>query len=271
MSDLVLFVKLNPTGHDLPWPSPTKLRGVDLPEPFRCSGDPLCSSGYRKYVDSLRDSSGRAMPGLLAQLAIDPADVERIAFVGYSAAHGLLDALASHPDDRRRISALLLLNATFAQTGALSTKPGYVAFGRDAALGDSLLLSATAHSGGETFMAGDEAFALVWRDIQSVYGGETHNAAVRSPMPPPARGPFRVGVHAYWYDYAGMLSHGGVGQLALPAMEAYLVPFWSGTLTTERRRRGFGKILTLIGAVLAGAAAGSLVKSRPKNEDEEEQ
>ena len=253
MTDLVLFVKATPKGQELPWPRPTELRDVDLPAEFRCAGaDPLCSSGYRKYVESLRDSAGRALPNLLARVApgVDP---DRVAFVGFSAAHGLLDALAVHPEDRERISAYLLLDATFASLGATSTKPGYVALGKDAARGDALLVSATSDAGGVDFMAADEAFALVWRDI-----GESRDAPVLDPMPVPARGPFQIGDGAFWYDYGGMLGHGEIGQLAEPMMEAYLLPHWSGTLDERpRRRRGLGGIIvgTLLAALAVWAAA----------------
>lgn len=117
-------------------------------------------------------------------------------------------------------------------------------------------------------MAGNESFGLVWRDIQEGARMREVTTPVREPLPRPARGPFRIGLDAFWYDYSGQLGHGGVGQLAEEMMAAYLVLYWSGTLgAPKQRKRGiFTTILGAVGAVLSGLAIGKYVKDRKEEE-----
>lgn len=233
-TDVVFFVKAFPRGSDLPWPRQTRLVGLDLPAAFSCGGvDRLCSSGYRRWVDHLRVGDGRALPKLLERYAPD-AD-GRVAFVGFSAAHGLLDPLAASDADRRDISAYILMDATFNALGSSAGKPGYVQFAADAADGDRLLVTPTANSGAG-HMTGRDSWRLVWEDAQAITGATPKRIGPRGSMPAPAGGAWQLGDLCFWYDYTepggrSQIAHTAMGKLVEPVLSSYLIPYWSGELS----------------------------------------
>jgi hypothetical protein len=220
--DLVFFLKAAPTAADraLPWPRPTELLGID-PTEHRCEGaDPRCSSAYTRLWHALRDpATGRVMPNLLARYA-KGRQVDRVAFVGFSAAHGLLDPLVTHPADRAAISAYILLDATFG-----GGKAGYKAMASDAAAGRTLLVTATSNTGG------DAAWRLVWDDVVARTGRRPSQIAARPPMPPPSGGAWRLGDDLFYYRYVNAqggteLPHWEMGKLQNAILAAHLVPYW---------------------------------------------
>jgi hypothetical protein len=192
----------------------------------------------------LRDSEGRVMPKLLAKYA-PGIQVDRVAFVGFSAAHGLLNPLAKNPADRERISAYLLLDATFG-----GGKSGYVEFGKDAVAGRRLLVTTTSNTGG------DDAWKAVWDDIVDATGEAADVIGVSSPMPEPSGGVHRLGEDLIWYRFVNAkggteLPHWEMGKVTTPLLAAHLVPYWSG------RSPGWGAV-----AGVALAVAGAFVAYR---------
>lgn len=223
--DVVFFLKAVPTGNDraVAWPRPTKLIAID-PGVYRCGGtDPLCSSAYTRLWSALRDpATGRVLPNLLRKYA-SGIDVERIAFMGFSAAHGLLDPLAENAEDRARISAYLLLDATFG-----GSKDGYKAFAREAAAGDRLLFTATSNTGG------DESWRLVWDS--ALQGRRPARVRAAPPLPEPSGGAWRVG-DLYYYRYVDAaggseLPHWRMGEIQNAVLSGMLAPYWRGSWET---------------------------------------
>lgn len=234
MTDVVFFLKAMPNQamRDLHWPKETKL----IPLSPAVSGEPN-SAHYSQLAASLKDADGRILPNLLSKYA-KGLDVERVAFVGFSAAHGFLDPFARNDADREATSAYLLFDATFDGFGAKHGKPGYVAFARDAAEGDRLMVTTTANSATwdpvakkATHLTGNESWQLVWADLLAE-GYSESEAEPRGSMPPADGGVHRIG-DLFWYEYVtpeggSQIQHTEMGKLILPMLEAHLIPYWSG-------------------------------------------
>lgn len=234
MTDVIFFLKAMPNQamRDLPWPKDTKL----IPLSPAVSGEPN-SAHYSQLAASLKGSDGRILPNLLAKYA-KGLEVERVAFVGFSAAHGFLDPYARNDADREATSAYLLFDATFDGFGAKHGKPGYVAFARDAAEGKRLLVTTTANSATwdpvakkATHLTGTESWQLVWNDLLAE-GFSESEAEPRGSMPAADGGVHRIG-DLFWYEYvkadgASQIAHTDMGKLILPMLEAHLLPYWKG-------------------------------------------
>jgi hypothetical protein len=225
VTDVVFFLKSVPNKavRALPWPPDVKLIAVD-PGPLRCTGvDPLCSSAYSRMWASLRDANGQVMPRFLAKYARG-IDVGRVAFVGFSASHGLLNPLANNAADRARIDAYILLDATFG-----GGKTGYAKFVADAARGKHLFVTTTAHTGGDT------AFAPVWAQAAQMAGKRPKQVEARPPMRTPSGGAWQLGSLAFLLRYKDAqgnseLPHWKQGHILAPLLDAYLIPYWKGEL-----------------------------------------
>lgn len=242
--DYLFFFKDSPPAslHDLPWPGPVQLVAIDPPPELMCGGvDPRCSAAYTRLADSLRDPSGRILPNFLRRYA--SGDVGRIAFVGFSAAHGFFEPLAENAEDRDQISAYLLLDATFG-----GGKVGYQAFLRDAAAGKKLLVTTTGDTGGTDG----------WKMVVASAGVPVESIAPDPRMPVPSQGARRMGLNGYWYEYGAELRHWQMAAARRPVIESYLIPWWSGASTIQAApaRRGSGAA-PVIGA-FAGAAIGGV-------------
>ncbi len=253
MTDLVFFLKDYPDPKlltELEWPSETKLIGIG-------PGD-LSSTAFSSLAASLKDAEGRILPNLLDKYA-PGVEVGRIAFVGFSAAFGLLDPLARNAADRAAISAYLLLDATFDGFGSKHGKPGYVAFGEEAARGERLLVTTTANTATwdpvakkAAHLTGTESWELVWNDLVAE-GFSENDIAPREPLPPPDGGAHQLGRLLFWYEYVksngeSQIAHQDMGKLRKPLLEAYLVPYWKGEL-------GGGAFADLMKAAIIGGFA----------------
>jgi hypothetical protein len=260
--DVVFFLKAMPTDamRALDWPAETKLVGLNPNK----SGEPT-SADYSALAASLKGSDGRILPNLLEKYAkVD--EVGRVAFLGFSAAHGFLDPYARNDEDRAATSAYILMDATFDGFGAQHGKPGYVAFAEDAVDGDRLLWTATANSATwdpvakkATHLTGTESWELVWNDVLEATGRSEKEAQLRDPLPEPAGGAHQLGQLLFWYEYvnsdgSSQIAHTDMGKLITPAFEAYLIPWWKGEL-------GGSKAL-LIGAAIAGAAGAAWLANK---------
>jgi len=233
MTDLVFYIKGSKQADmdRIAWPSATKVIPV-------YEGDP--STLYSALASNLRDTNGRILPNFLSRYArgITPG---RIAFAGFSAAHGFLNPLLAQAEDRAAISAVLLMDATFDGFGAKHGKSGYVAFGKEAAAGRKLLFTSTANTATwdpvnhrATHLTGSESFRLVWDDVAAATGKSASEADVRPPLPAPVGGAYRMG-NLFWYRYVNpdstsQIDHVHQEGLAGEAMAAYLAPYWAGQL-----------------------------------------
>lgn len=254
MTDVVFYLKAAPTAAEraLPWPEDTKLVALDpVALGLGCGGgDAYCSTAYSQLYYAFKGVGG-VMPQILAHYAKD-IDVERVAFVGFSAAHGFLNPLLADDRDRSRVSAIVLLDACFG-----GGKTGYQEALRDAAAGDMLYATTTSNSGSAWKLNTDLTSGTLCfeNNVLAPTGLEAVPVDVRPPMPPPSGGAWRIGKSGFWLRYADdagatELHHYDMGKVQTKMIEAYLVPYWSGALE--------GGVPGWLGwAALAAAAVGA--------------
>lgn len=226
MTDVIFFLKSVPTSaiKSLPWPRPTKCVALD-PGSLGCEGaDRLCSSAYSRMWQTYGGPDGRFVETMLQRNGIS--DPEHIAFLGFSAAHGLLNPLANNDSDRALISAYVLMDATFG-----GGKSGYVKFLADASAGQRLLITATSNTGG------DEGWSAVWAAAQSQTGIAPKTIEPRPPLPNPSGGAYQLGKLGFYYRFVNAsgsteLPHWEMHKIQTDIVSAYLLPYWQGKLAT---------------------------------------
>jgi hypothetical protein len=248
-TDVVFYLKSLPrkAERELPWPRDVRLIAVD-PGPHRCGGaDPLCSSAYSRLWQSLKDANGQVMPNFLRRFA-KGIDVGRVAFVGFSASHGLLNPLANNDRDRAMIDAYVLMDATFG-----GGKTGYQKFARDAASGKRLLVTTTAHTGGD-----DSWRKWVWEPVLRETGRTPNRVEPRGGLTDPSGGAWQLGSLLYYLRYVDArgqseVPHWEQGKLTPGVIGGYLLPYFAGRL-------GFSWGWALGGALGLGAVGYGVAK-----------
>lgn len=200
---------------------------------FACGGeDKYCSTAYSQLWQHFGPG---AVKKLRAKYGIDG----RVAFVGFSAAHGFMNPLLASDVDRADVSAVFLLDATFG-----GGKDGYVKAAKDAAAGRLQLVSVTSDKGTtDALNNGDYA----WRQFVLKPAGLA--LAPASPVPPmakPGGGVLRAGELWYYRYKDAEVHHWDMGKVLSPVLQAHL---WKG---------GAGKKPTPWGLILGalGVAAG---------------
>lgn len=235
-TDVVFFLKTFATNATkaLPWPGPVALIGLDPLPGCKCGGaDALCSSAYSCTWQSLRAADGRVLPNLLARYA-KGIDVGRVAFVGFSAAHGLLNPLLNNDADRADISAVIMMDTCFG-----GGKTGFQKALADAAAGKMLYATLTSSSGGSWASQTDLTSGTFCfrKNVVEPIGLKPKAVSPRAPMPMPSGGCWQFGQLGYWLQFADPQT----GQTELhhysiktsdsdKMMQAYLIPYWNGEL-----------------------------------------
>lgn len=221
------------------------------------------NSNGKALAESLRDSSGRILPNLLAKYApgLTP---DQIALASFSAGYGLLDPILAVDADRAMVTATCFADSVFLagdpKTGAGGpVHPGAVAFGAEAVNGDKLLVSTSAHTTDGTYLNGMQSWTLTWQAIRAASKCycEPRQITPKAPVPEPPQGFFELGSSCYWGDYGDMFTHEQHDDLSAAIWQAYLAPWLAGD-------RGFPALL--VGALTGGAVAlAALANSYRKN------
>lgn len=220
MTDAIFYLKATPV-HGLP-PS---VKGIAL-DPvamgFGCGGaDPYCSTAYASMWAALGGPAGQVIPTLRKKYGIDG----RVAFVSFSAGHGLANPLLA----RETPDAVVLVDSTFG-----GGKTGYVKAAQSAANGGPLLVTATSDKGTtDALQNGDYAWRKFVLDPAGLLGMPA--GEVRPPMPAPSEGVYNQG-NLYYYRYSHVeLPHTSMGKLLSPLVQAYVLPYWSGALGSQKK------------------------------------
>lgn len=209
------------------------------------------NSNGKALAESLRDSSGRILPSLLAKYAPELVP-DQIALASFSAGYGLLDPILAVDADRALVTATCFADSVFLagdpKTGAGGpVHPGAVAFGAEAVDGDKLLVSTSAHTTDGTYLTGMQSWTLTWQAIAQASGaGAPKEVSPKAPVPVPPDGFFQLGSECFWGDYGDMFTHEQHNDLSAAVWQAYLAPWLAGS-------RGFPA--ALVGALFGGAAA----------------
>ena len=198
-----------------------------------CGGvDPRCSTAY-----SCLWSSTGSLAAFLAKYA--PGPVDRVAFAGFSAAHGFLNPLMHSAADRAGVSALILFDASFG-----GGKTGYEKAVEDAANGKMLLVATTGVTGG------DASWSPVWKAAEDSLHrqGTTVTAPTNLPVAPEAAQ--RLG-DAWYLRYGSALPHQNTGKIMPAVLQDYLIPWWRGGGPSSAVSTGGGASSKLLPAALA--------------------
>lgn len=201
------------------------------------------SSYWSSMAEQLRDAQGRILPNFVSKYAgVSLGQVDQIALAAFSAGHGLLNKVGEVPADARRLSAMLLHDATFSGFSD-PPKAGYVAMGRRAMDGNALMVSTSSLGGGQTYKNGRDSWLDVWRELQR----ETMRVPQREAAPGVLRSVggewWRLGSNLVWADLPSV-SHVGHHDLASLIWQAFLAPYLA-------RWRVLGPIL--VGGAIGGA------------------
>lgn len=233
-------------------PPGTKAIVLDPPAyGFSCGGaDALCSTAYSEMWQYLGGSSG-VVAKLKKKYGIDG----RVAFVGFSAAHGMLNAMLANDADRAAISTVILLDATFG-----GGKTGYVKAAQDAAAGKLSLVSVTSDKGTtDALNNGDYA----WREhVLKPAGLALAPTSPVPPMPAPGGGVSRLGDLWYYRYKDAEVHHWDLGQFLSPVIKAHL---WRGASSVKTR---WGLVVSVLG-LIAGGAYFYTVRKRAIEQQEE--
>lgn len=226
-TDVIFFLK-SPAPkqiNDLKWSTPIKTVVIDPPESLKCGGaDKLCSTAYSNTWQYFRGADGRVLPNLLKHY-VPGLDVGRVAFVGFSAAHGFLNPYANNDADRAGTDSFLMLDSVFG-----GGKTGYQKFARDAIRGDKMLVTSTSNTGGD-----DSWRQFVLDPVVAQTAAVPVRIGAKSPMPEPSGGAWRVGSRLYYYRFVDAkngteLPHWEMHKVLMPMIEAYLLPRWNGSI-----------------------------------------
>lgn len=232
--DGVFFLKAMPSK------LPAGVKGIALDPPalgFSCGGvDPRCSTAYSQMWQHFGGSSG-VVKNLRKLYGIDG----RVAFVGFSAAHGFLNPLLNNDADRGDTSAVFLMDATFG-----GGKDGYVKAAKDASAGRLLLVTTTSNTGGDAS----------WRQfVWDVAKPLASAVAAVPPMPAPSGGVKRAG-KLWYYRYVDAkggteLPHWEMGKILPNVVQAHLIPYWGGSGVSSSKFDVVSVLLTLGGVYLS--------------------
>lgn len=246
MTDALFLLK---TGAPANLPPGTKAIVLDpVQYGFACDGaDKYCSTAYSKLWQHFG-------PGAVAKLRAQHGIDGRVAFLGFSAAHGFLNPLLNSDVDRAGIAQVFLLDATFG-----GGKDGYVKAAKDAAAGKMGLVTVTSDKGtSDALNNGDYA----WRKF--VLEPSHLALAVASPVPPmpkPAGGVTRAGELWYYRYNDSQVHHWDMGKLLSPVVQAHL---WK---SGGKKQTPWGLVLGLLG-VAAGVAYFLSVRKKTIQEQE---
>src|SRR3989304_3672672 len=190
--DVVFFLKTWGTAATkaLPWPGSVRLIGIDPPAGSTGGGaEKLCSTACSCLWQSVRGADGRALPGFLARYA-KGVQVGRVAFVGFSAAHGFLNPLLNNDADRAGISAVVMMDTCFG-----GGKTGFQKALRDAAAGRMLYATMTSHDGSPWKSASDlqSGTFCFEKNVRGPTGLAAKPVPPRAPAPTPSGGAFQIG------------------------------------------------------------------------------
>lgn len=236
-TDVVFYLKAaaSQAEADLDWPGPILLIGLDpVSMGLGCGGtDKYCSTAFSSMWQALRGPDGSVMDRLLAKY-VKGVKVNRVAFLGFSAAHGFLNPMLNNDSDRARTSAVVMMDTCFG-----SGKTGFIKALQDAAAGKMLYATLTSHQSGMkvgsagVLQSGTECFE---QQVLAPSGLKAEPVEARPPMFEPKGGAWQIGKSGFWLrgtDDAGHVdvAHYNLGSKQQRAMlEAYLLPYWKGEL-----------------------------------------
>lgn len=181
-----------------------------------CTGDgsdgqPTCGARAEAWIDP----GGRRLPGLCKRLKVEEQDVDRLYLGAFSAGGQCIKRIATHPEDRAKIHAILLSDATYTtewldpKKGTTKPIEGFLRFALDC-LSDGRLFLATASSApNKTHPSGSQTLDGLRRGVEAAAEATFEDAAsdpIWQGLRPPA-GAWRLR-NVIFADFGGAYKHG---------------------------------------------------------------
>jgi hypothetical protein len=228
------------------WGRPTKIVTVnhrDWPGPQQGPARPEIT-GSNAFGTLAARLGPRPVSAILAAAGVDETP-ERIALMGYSAGHGLMNPILLS-EEADRIDAFGAFDAYFTNA-TKAVKKGYLRHIQRAASGEALAIVTTSSNGDVGVPPADKSFALLNELVPGVSA-----EAPPDGVPEPAS---YVGTGLYgWADYEARVSHENhVHSLVVPWANATIAPYLAGG-TPEGLEGGGGGGGLSIGKVCFGLA-----------------
>lgn len=211
------------------------------------------SAHFSALADSLRAADGSILNGMLRRYAshVPVGALGRLAVCAYSAGHGLVSKLTTIPDDRARVDAIVLSDASYDALGTISPKAGYLAYALEAADGRHRMVSTTSNATSGTYLSARDSWGLVMEAVEA-FRGPAHRIPSPPPVPTASGGWWQRG-ELYWGDYALPNAPLNSGNDYSHAEHHDIAPLvWQGLLAPWLARRSLAPFLA------AGAAVGGL-------------
>jgi len=191
-----------------------------------CTGNGSPSCG--QMADALEDGDGLRLPALLQREGLDEASLGELVYGAFSAGGSAVKRLLMHEEDRARVRAVLLADATYtdwAAPGAPLAPEGFVRFCIDALDGDKLFVATASSAPNKSLPSGRETLSAIRKEV------ETRSGMTFGPYELPARicprpvRAFRLG-NVILADYGAKMLHAAhATALAAPIWQEILVPW----------------------------------------------
>ncbi|MEZ4302162.1 MAG: hypothetical protein R3B70_44960 [Polyangiaceae bacterium] len=142
-----------------------------------CTGDgsdgqPTCAD----RAEAWRDAAGRRLPGLFKRAKLAEAEVHRLYLGAFSAGGQAIKRIALHPEDRARVHAILLADATYTiewlDAKRTTTRPieGFLKFALDCIEDGRLFLATASATPNKLYPSGAQSLDGLRRGIESAAG-----------------------------------------------------------------------------------------------------
>lgn len=191
-----------------------------------CTGDgsdgkPTCGA----RADAWKDASGRRLPCLFQKLAIEENDVQRLYLGAFSAGGQCVKRIAQSAEDRAKIHAILLSDATYTtewlDRKAGTTKPieGFLRFALDCVADGRLFLATASGAPNKEYPSGAQSLDGLRRGIEAAAGCAFEDAMadpIWQGLRPPARA-WRLR-NVIFADFAGAYKHGDHATVLAPIL-----------------------------------------------------
>jgi hypothetical protein len=192
------------------------------------------SSYFGQLADQYRGADGRILRNLVAAHGKKLDDYGKVALAGFSAFHGLANAVLDSDSDL--VDAMVSIDSCFSAIGS-PAKKGYLKFASKAGRGSGLLVMTIGPGGGvgsgATLGPGGEDFSSAIDCVMASTASAGHfsKESVEGDLPQPDSGSALVSGGVVLLDYRRFRHDQHIHYLAIPVMDAYLAPFLAQTIS----------------------------------------
>jgi len=128
-----------------------------------CVGDktPNCPA----IAEGWTDAEGRRLPRMLEQLGYREDQIDNLYLGAFSAGGSVWKRLLMHPDDRAKVRAVMLADATYSSP-SIQPIEGFVRYGVDALNGDKMFVATASASPNKNYGTGEQVLDATRQEIE---------------------------------------------------------------------------------------------------------